>query len=120
MRALKTIGVVLLGCVLALIPLSMAFFYYMSLGDLVSAPPGGQVTVAFSRSPQVRRVMSEICQSSLLRNELAPEHYKLDYEELVAAGSLARVPDQTPVVVIESAGTFSGTLATFTFRRGPF
>jgi len=41
-RALKTIGVVLLGCVLALIPLSMAFFYYMSLGDLVSAPPGGK------------------------------------------------------------------------------
>jgi len=60
--------------------------------------------------------MSEICQSSLLRNELAPEHYKLDYKELVAAGSLARVPDQTPVVVIESAGTFSGTLATFTFQ----
>jgi len=91
----------------------------MSLGQLGSWPPGGNVTVVLSRSPDADLVMSEICESAGPTNEKPPERHKQEFDRLRRAGALVLVPNATPILVIEDAGTSSHELSSFTFRRGP-
>jgi len=99
-RALKLIGIVagaLTAVVLLLLVAAFAFFQYMSVGELRAAPRGQEVTVAFSDSPEVYRVMFEACQNG----DAAPTLRQSDYQNLLARGTLARASDGTPILLQE-------------------
>jgi hypothetical protein len=86
-KALAIAGLIVTAY-LAILGLVGAFGYYISLGELSSWPPGGEVTVVLSRSQLTDRIMSEVCQFALAIVETPPKRYKPQYDSLLRTGAL--------------------------------
>jgi hypothetical protein len=119
LKSLGIVGAVAVGGLVALGVGIVLFGHYMSLGSLASWPPGGDVDVMLSRSQEADVVMTKICQGNDPGTQNTAERYKQEYARLLVGGVLARVPDATPVVVIEQVGSASLNFSRFRFRSGP-
>lgn len=107
------VGATLIGAIVLAALALVSFFYYMSLGELISSPRGGNVTVAFSDEPDVTRVFGEICHV-FPSEERTPTERRVEYDSLLAAGRLVQVPDGTPITV----NVLGGPVTHFRFRSG--
>lgn len=116
LRWLIVAGLVLIG--LTVIG-TVFFFHWMSIGELHTLPPGGAVTVALGDSLPVRKIMTDICQNRAPLERL-PTHRVEEYQHLLRAGNLVRIPDGTPVTLGERGSLWQGTLSSFTVREGPW
>ena len=98
MKRAKIVGLTLVATLVVAVAGLISFFYYMSVGELISFPPGGKVTVAFSDEADVEQVLLDICHV-FPSEEHAPTDRRIEYAKLLAAGRLVQVPDGTPIIL---------------------
>jgi hypothetical protein len=107
-------GIAAGGSVLLVIALFL-FFRYMSEGELSSWPTDRKITVAFSDGDDVYRVMTDICKLT----ENVPSLRREEYQRLLDAGTLAQVPNRTPILLERRGYSGNGLmLSSFRFENG--
>lgn len=102
---------------LALLAAGAMFFYFMSLGKLVSDPLNGGVIVALSNERDVAGVMRGVCMGGQAPGTSRSPNPQV--EGLIRAGKLVIVPSGTLISVRENGSLYNGfSMTTFRFRSG--
>jgi hypothetical protein len=113
----------LLGVCVLIVSGAILLFDYMAQGELHSYPSAERITIAFSSSEDVYRVMRDICRSET-SNEQPPSIRNDLYAKLLAIGTLAQASDGTRVKVHENGSYRSwfpgGDFTHFEFSNGPW